>query len=338
MVEKSSFLFFKPQERRKYMSEFERIQPAEAGVPCTAMSSFLNRLDELPFDIHSVIMLRGGKMLLERYYEPYERDTLHRMYSITKSFVGLAVLCLADEGRVDLDASITSYFPEYPTEYKHIKDTTIRNMLMMRTAHKKTTYKADLSSDWVKSFFTTEPTQIPGTVFSYDTSSSHTLGALVEKITGMELLDYLKIKFLDKIGFSKSAYCLKDPFGVSIGGSGLMATPLDVAKTARLVMNKGRENGEQLINSELVSLAVSNLSPTDTHCKCADEQQGYGMQFWRTRNNGFMMYGLGGQMAICLPDKDFIFVTTADANEYKDGVQMIRDVFWNEIYNSLDKI
>lgn len=320
------------------MSELERIQPSEAGVPCTAISCFFEKLNALPFDIHSVIMLRSGKMFLERYYEPYERDTLHRMYSVTKSLVGLAILCLVDEGKVDLDTSITSYFPEYPTEYKDIKDTTIRNMLMMRTAHKKTTYKADLSSDWVKSFFTAEPTQIPGTVFSYDTSSSHTLGALVEKITGMELLDYLRKKFLDKIGFSKTAYCLKDPFGVSIGGSGLMATPLDVAKVARLVMNNGMENGEQLINPELVALAVSNLSPTDKHCKYADEQQGYGMQFWRTRNNGFMMYGLGGQMAICLPDKDFIFVVTADTGEYKDGTQKIRDVFWNEIYNNIDKI
>lgn len=319
------------------MSELERISPEEAGVPRAAINRLLDELDALPFDMHSVIMLRGGKIFLEKYYAPYERDTLHRMYSVTKSLVGLAILCLADEGRVDLDASITGYFPEYPTEYKRIKDTTIRNMLMMRTAHKKTTYKADLSSDWVKSFFTTEPTQIPGTVFSYDTSSSHTLGALVEKITGMELLDYLRTKFLDKIGFSKSAYCLKDPFGVSIGGSGLMATPIDVAKVARFVMNNGMENGEQLINPELVSLAVSNLSPTDTRCNCADEQQGYGMQFWRTRNNGFMMHGLGGQMAICLPDKDFIFVATADAGEYKNGVQAIRDVFWNEIYNNLDK-
>lgn len=320
------------------MSEFEKIQPVKAGVPCASISRFFDELEALPFDIHSVIMIRGGKIFLERYYAPYERDTLHRMYSVTKSLVGLAILCLADEGKVDLDTSITSYFPEYPTEYKDIKDTTIRNMLMMRTAHKRTTYKADLSSDWVKSFFITEPTQIPGTVFSYDTSSSHTLGALVEKITGMELLDYLRIKFLDKIGFSKSAYCLKDPFGVSIGGSGLMATPLDVAKVANLVMNKGMENGEQLINPELVTLAVSNLSPTDMHCKHTDEQQGYGMQFWRTRNNGFMLYGLGGQMAICLPDKDFIFVVTADAGEYKDGTQMIRDIFWNEIYNSIDKI
>ncbi|MCI8521417.1 MAG: serine hydrolase [Clostridia bacterium] len=320
------------------MSEFEKIQPSEAGVPHTAISRFFDELETLPFDIHSVIMIRGRKIFVERYYAPYERDTLHRMYSVTKSLVGLAILCLADEGKIDLDTSITSYFPEYPTEYKDIRDTTIRNMLMMRTAHKKTTYKADLSSDWVKSFFTAEPTQIPGTVFSYDTSSSHTLGALVEKITGMELLDYLRTKFLDKIGFSKSAYCLKDPFGVSIGGSGLMATPLDVAKVARFVMNKGMENGEQLINSELVTLAVSNLSPTNAHCKYTDEQQGYGMQFWRTRNNGFMLYGLGGQMAICLPDKDLIFVVTADAVEYKDGTQIIRDVFWNEIYNSIDKI
>lgn len=316
---------------------FNRITPSEAGVSQEAIASFFDALDALPFEIHSVIMLRGHSVLLDKFYEPFTADTLHRMYSITKSFVGLAISCLADEGKIDLDASITEYFPEYPTEYEYIKKTTIRDMLMMRTAHKRTTYKADLSKDWVESFFITEPSHMPGTEFYYDTSSSHTLCALVEKLSGMEMLDYLRLKFLDKIGFSKEAYCLKDPFGVSVGGSGLMAKPMDVVKVARLLLDGGCYKGEQLINRDFVRLAVSNLSPTAGRGKGEDEQQGYGMQIWRTRHNGFMLYGLGGQMAICLPDKDFIFAVTADAEGVDGGVQMIRDVFWNEIYDKLDK-
>lgn len=316
---------------------FEKISPEAAGVSSKALCRFFRQLDELSFDMHSVIMIRGGKLLLEAYYEPFKENDLHRMFSVTKSFVGLAVGCLAAEGKIELDASITSYFPEYPTSYEYIKRTTIRNMLMMRTAHEKTTYKADLSGNWVKSFFTTEPSHMPGTVFAYDTSSSHVLGALVEKITGMTFLDYLREKFLNEIGFSKAAYCLKDPQGVSVGGSGLMAKPMDLAKTAYLVMNGGKYEGRQLIDSAFLAEATSYLSPNNIRGNFTEEKQGYGMQFWRTRNNGFMFYGLGGQLALCLPDKDFILVTTADTMGYHGGPQEIMDIFWREVYSRIDE-
>ncbi len=314
-----------------------RISPDEAGVSSRSLSNFFQALDALPFDMHSVIMIRHGKVLLETYYEPYDKDTLHRMFSVTKSFVSLAIGHLAYEKKIDLDAPITSYFPEYPTKYEYTKQTTIRNMLMMRSPHEKTTYKEDLTKNWVESYFTVKSTHTPGTVFSYDTSASHVLGALVEKITGMDLLDYLRDAFLDEIGFSKEAYCLKDPFGTSVGGSGLMMTPMDLAKTALFVMNGGKHNGKQLTDSAFLEKATSFLSRTDTRGGFVDEKQGYGMQFWRTRNNGFMFYGIGGQLALCLPDKNFIMVTTADALGYQGGVQSILNIFWRDVYSKLDE-
>ncbi|MBQ8301431.1 MAG: serine hydrolase [Clostridia bacterium] len=314
-----------------------RISPDEAGVSSRSLSNFFEALDALPFDMHSVIMIRHGKVLLETYYEPYNKETLHRMFSVTKSFVGIAIGHLAYEKKIDLDAPITSYFPEYPTEYEYTKQTTIRNMLMMRSPHEKTTYKEDLTKNWVESYFTVKSTHTPGTVFSYDTSASHVLVALVEKITGMDLMDYLRGAFLDEIGFSKEAYCLKDPFGTSVGGSGLMATPMDLAKTALFVMNGGKHEGKQLTDGVFLEKATSFLSRTDTRGGFVDEKQGYGMQFWRTRNNGFMFYGIGGQLALCLPDKDFIMVTTADALGYQGGVQSILNIFWRDVYSKLDE-
>lgn len=293
---------------------------------------FLDEVDASGVELHSAIMLSEGKIISETYYAPFNRDKLHRMFSVTKSFVSLAIGCLAAEGRIGLDDYICDYFPEYPTEYAWTKKTTIRNMLMMRSPHDKTTYKEDPAADWVESFFKIKPTHMPGTVFAYDTSATHTLGALVEKLSGKSLLDYLRGKFLDKIGFSADAYCLTDPQGVSIGGSGMMARPIDIAKTAQLVMNGGEYRGEQLLNREYLREIVSYQSRTLTRGSFADEKQGYGMQFWRTRNNGCMMYGMGGQLALMLPEKDFILVTTADSLSCRDGVQHIFDAFWREIY------
>ena len=139
------------------------------------------------------------------------------MFSITKSFVSMAIGCLAEESKLKLDDKIVDYFPEKQPEsgtYKYTAMLTIRDMLKMKTCHTKTTYKNPGVTDWVGSFFTTKPTHVPGTVFSYDTSSTHVLGALVEKLSGMTILDYLRSKGLDELGFSKDAHILTDPQGM----------------------------------------------------------------------------------------------------------------------------
>ena len=117
------------------MFEFERCLPEEAGVSSNAIKGLLQYLDKKDIPMHSLLIMRNDKLIFEKYYAPCTENTLHRMFSISKSFTALAISLLADEGRIDLDESITTYFPEYTSEKTHkwIKDTTIRNMLMMRT-------------------------------------------------------------------------------------------------------------------------------------------------------------------------------------------------------------
>lgn len=301
-----------------------------------SLDRFYEYIDEAPIDMHSVIMLHHGQVVHEAYFAPFKENDLHRMFSVTKSFVSLAAGCMAAEGKLELDRPICEYFPEYPTPYEYTKRATVRDLLMMRSPHDKTTYKADISGNWVESFFKTEPTHYPGITFAYDTSASHTAAALIEKLSGMSLLDYMRVKFLDEIGFSKEAYCITDPQGVSSGGSGMMAKPMDVARVAQLVLDGGRYNGRQLIDKEYLKTAVSCLSRTETRGSFADERQGYGMQFWRTRHDCFMMYGMAGQLALMVPDKDFVLCTTADTQECRDGIQIILDAFWRTVYRELD--
>lgn len=137
------------------------------------------------------------------------------MYSISKSFTSIAIGLLIDEGKLSFDDKICDYFQDKLEKEtpSYIKEITIRDMLKMATAHKSTTYKQYDGNDWVKSFFVLEPSHMPGTVFSYDTSSSHVLAALVERLSGKSILDYLRDKFLNEIGFSKEARWLKDPKG-----------------------------------------------------------------------------------------------------------------------------
>lgn len=319
---------------------FEKTAPELVNINSGRIINFIKRLERDELDMHSVLIMRDGKLICEAYYAPFERETLHRMFSVTKSVVSLAIGFLSDEGVISLDNSITSYFPEYEPEggfHPYIKETTIRHMLMMTTPHNGTTFDKYRKYDWTETFFTKTPTHRPGTVFSYDTSASHVLAALIEKLTGMTLLDYVRSKGFHELGFSGSAYCLKDGCGVSQGGSGLMARPYDLMILANMVMNYGRVRDKQLISEEYLKAALCCQVPNFVKGSFLAEMQGYGYQFWRTENNGFMMYGLAGQLAVCFPDKNLILVTTADETDRKGGVQQIFDAFYDELYNYIDE-
>lgn len=316
--------------------KFEKAAPESVGISPAGIVGFLNRLERDGLDMHSVMIMRRGKLVFEGYYAPYGRKSLHRMFSISKSLTAIAIGMLIDEGRLSLDDKICAHFPEYvPSEGAHpyLEQTTIRHMLMMTTPHNGTTYDKFSGKGWVKSFFVKTPTHKPGTVFSYDTSASHVLAALVEKLTGKKLADYVREKGLP---ISDEAYFVPDGEGVSQGGSGLLALPYDILAIADMLMRGGVSDGRRLLPEGYVREMTAFQVPNHAKGFFPAEQQGYGYHVWRTQRGGFMMYGMAGQLAVCFPDKDLIFVTTADLTDRHGGIQRIFDAFFDEVYDTLD--
>jgi len=330
------------------MLTFETVTPESTGIASQCIINFINRLQEKQVPMHSLLLLHKDKLIAEGYYAPYTADTLHRMFSISKSFSSIAIGLLEADGQLALSDKICDYFPEYISEDTHpwILEMTIRDMLMMRTCHAATTYKINMQSDWVESFFKVAPTHPAGKLFHYDTSSAHTLCALVEKLTGTDLLSYLKKK-LAPLAFSEESYMLKDPFGVSMGGSGLVAKPMDILKFGYLLMHEGHLPAQacsvsnhsvgdtQLVPAEYIRQATANLTPTLMTAPLPSEACGYGYQIWRNERGGFVCYGMGGQFVICLPEHDLICVTTADTQGMAGGNQLIYDAFYEEILDHL---
>ena len=314
------------------MLTFETASPESTGLSSRCIVNFIHRLQKNQVPMHSILLLHKDKLITEGYYAPYTADTLHRMFSISKSFTSIAIGILEAEGRLSLSDKICNYFPEYVSKDTHpwILDMTIRDMLMMRTCHASTTYKINMQTDWVESFFKVVPTHPAGKLFHYDTSSAHTLCALVEKLAGTDMLSYLKIK-LEPLSFSKGSYMIKDPFGVSMGGSGLVATPMDILKFGYLLMH----DGLGIVPSEYIRQATSNLTPTLMTAPLPSEACGYGYQIWQNERGGYVCYGMGGQFVICLPEYDLICVTTADTQGMAGGNQLIYDAFYEEIVDHL---
>jgi len=321
----------------------------QSRVPEKAVVGFLEKLETERCRLHGFAMLDRGKMLAEGYWAPFTASSLHRMYSAGKSFVSLAIGLLQEEGKLSLDHDICRYFPDKCPEEgvchggdasrgcsPWLAQMTIRQMLTMTTCHRKTTYK-QYKGDWVESFFRVEPTNLPGAIFSYDTSATHVLSALAERLSGKKLMDYLREKCFDKIGVSQEAYFLPDPAGVSQGGSGLNCTLRDLLAVAELVMNGGIYRGERLLPEGYIREATACQVPT-FHQPAYDEQFGYGYQIWRGRHDSFYFYGIGGQMAVCLPKEQFILVTMGDTLDNKNGIKDIFDAFFEMIYPWLEGV
>ena len=265
------------------------------------------------------------------------------MYSISKSFVGIAVGFLEQDGLIKLSDKIIDYFDEEITKNacKNVKNQTIKNMLMMSTGFPATSawWFGKKVSDRLKDYFDSSAqggiSRVPGTTFEYDSAGSFVLGALVENITGKPLMDYLREKLFDKIGVSNEAYCLKCPGGHSWGDSGVLCTARDLAKMILFAMNMGEWNGEQILSKEYLKAATSNLIDSNggSFSPCS---YGYGYQIWRTRDNSFFFNGMGAQYAIAVPDKDIVFVINSD-NQGLGSVasqSVIINTFFEEIVNN----
>ena len=287
---------------------FERALPEEVGISRDSLSRLLTRILSLRITLHGLVIVKKGKVITEMNWKPYHNDDLHRMYSISKSFTSLAVGCLIDEGKLHYEDRVCTFFPEKLPEHLHhyISDATVRDLLMMATPHSDQSYTVN-DRDWSGTFFQKHPSHPAGTIFHYDTAGAVVLCEIVEKITGMPYYQYLRRRLFDPIEASKNIYCIKTPEGTSWGGSGLVMSLHDLAKSGYVCMHHGMWKGKQILPRDYIDEAVSKK--IDNSMEGGD---GYGYQIWRLKKNGFGFLGMGGQNVWCFPDLDLLFACTAD--------------------------
>ena len=286
--------------------------PEREGIPSRAIENYVRGFADEHLAMHSVMVVRHGKIVYEKYWKPFDRDFRHRLYSCSKSFTSVAIGYIASQGLVSLDDRIVKYFPERcmgRTLDPYLEQCTIRDLLRMSSAYTKgANYSAD-APDWEETFFTDEVSHVPGTVFSYCTSGTTILCYIIKKVTGKNFLEVLRPVF-DAIGVSEDIFCVESPDGVEWGGSGVCATPREFAKFADLCMHYGEYEGRQLLPRDYMKEATSRQIDNSLYATSDDTAQGYGYQFWMMKHGGFAFFGMGGQYALCFPEKELLIVTT----------------------------
>ena len=312
--------------------------PEACGISSSTIEKFVRRLDENGYNMHSIMMSRKGQIFMEGYWAPFNSESMMRMNSITKSFVAIAIGLLCEEKKLSLSDNVADFFPEIPKEdiSEYASELTIEDLLAMRTTsvcggH----WVRDGIKDRITPFFTQEAQRPRDTLFYYDTAAAHILCVIVEKVTKMPFYEYMMDKALREIGFSEKTCCIKSSDGYSWGDSGLLCRTKDLHSFAEFVMSGGMYDGKRLMNEPFLRRAVSKISSTNRRGFLAHNTFGYGYQIWRSFEDGFAFFGMGDQLVICVPKKDFIFVCTAD-NQGNDGSRpVIMELLYHDIIKEL---
>jgi CubicO group peptidase (beta-lactamase class C family) len=313
--------FARPQPQR-----LPRSTPESQGVSSAMIREFIETADEKVDTMHSFMLVRHGYVVAEGWWKPESAEKPHVLHSLSKSFTSTAVGMAVAEGKMSVDDPVLKFFPDdapaQPSD--KLKAMRVRDLLTMSTGH-NTEPRFTAEEPWVKSFLAHEVAHKPGAHFMYNTPATHMCSAIVGKVTGQTVLDYLKPRLFDPLGIENPEWGAS-PQGNTVGGWGLHIRTEDIAKFGQLYLQKGKWNGKQLVPVSWVEMAtarqVSNGSDPSK-----DWDQGYGFQFWRCRHGAYRGDGAFGQFCLVLPEQDTVIAITADAG----NMQAELNIVWEKL-------
>jgi CubicO group peptidase (beta-lactamase class C family) len=307
-----------------------RTSLAAAGIDPAAVMRFVNAVEQKVGGLHSFMLLKDGKVAAEAWWAPYGPEHPHMLFSLSKSFTSTAVGLAVGEGRLTVDAPVVSFFSADlpPAVSDNLKAMRVRHLLSMATGHDKdatggTTAAAD--GNWVRAFLSLPVEHEPGSKFVYNSAATYMCSAIVQKLTGKTVLEYLTPRLFRPLGIEGMTWdtC---PKGINVGGWGLNVKTEDIARFGQLYLQKGQWGGKQLVPAawvaEATSKQISNGSSPES-----DWAQGYGYQFWRCRHGAYRGDGAFGQYCVVMPDRQAVLAITSGVGD----MQAVLNAVWDHL-------
>ena len=309
-----------------------RSSPEQQGISSSDLLAFVEAADKEIDAMNSLIIVRHGHVIAEGWWGPYDRDTPHILYSLSKSFTSTAVGLVISEGKLSLDDQVLKFFPEEaPTDPSaNLRSMRVRDLLRMSSGNQteaqiRVVDPAGGTDSWSKIFLAHPVPFKPGTHFLYNSPATYMLSAIVQKVTGMTVLDYLRPRLFDPLGF-KDPRWTSSPQGITAGAYGLSARTEEIARFGVLYLQKGVWNGKQLLPVSWVEQATT-MQTSNGSAPTSDWDQGYGYQFWRSRHNSFRGDGAFGQYCMVIPELDAVVAMTSGVRD----MQKVMNLVWDKL-------
>ena len=305
--------------------------PEAMGISSEAILAFLDALGKSRHEFHSFILVRHGQVVAEGWWSPYRPDLNHMLYSMSKSFTSTGIGFAVTEGRLKVDDRVAAFFPEDLPENvsDHLNALRVKDLLTMSVGHGQDSTGAIRESDnWVKNFLALPIPNPPGSVFLYNSGATYMLSAIVQKVTGQRLIDYLRPRLFGPLGVEGMTWdtC---PRGINVGGWGLNLRTEGLAKFGQLFLQKGIWQGRQIIPAAWVEEATSfkiqqPVSPNAASTKDRNDWlQGYCYQFWRSRRHAYRGDGAFGQFTIVMPEQDAVLAITSETSDMQGELNLV---------------
>jgi CubicO group peptidase (beta-lactamase class C family) len=313
------------------VTSLPRSTPEAEGVASSGIQSFLDAIAQSKHEFHSFMLVRHGNVIAEGWWAPYGPRYVHTMYSMSKSFTSTAVGFAVKEGRLSVDENVLSFFPESrPAQIsENLAALRVKDLLTMSVGNEKEPTGAVVQSkNWVETFLAQPITHKPGTVFLYNSAATYMCSAIVQKVTGKKVIDYLRPRLFEPLGISGMTW-EECPRGINTGGWGLSIQTEGLAKFGQLYLQKGVWQGRQILPAAWVEEATTFKIQQPLPAKPArpnaqnDWLQGYAYQFWRCQHHGFRGDGAFGQFTIVLPEQDVVIAITSESPNMQGQLDLV---------------
>jgi CubicO group peptidase (beta-lactamase class C family) len=300
--------------------------PEAQGISSAALLAFVGAAEQRIDALHSFMLLRHGHVVAEGWWAPYAASEPHSLYSLSKSFTSTAVGLAVAEGKLSVDDPVLKFFPgEAPaTPTKNLSSMRIRDLLRMSSGQRAEDLKGfpfNTSADLVRTFLELPVPDKPGTHFVYNTAATYMLSAIVQKVTGQAVEDYLGPRLFGPLGISRPTW-EKSAQGISLGGYGLSIRTEDIARFGQLYLQRGQWAGRQLVPAAWVDAATS-LQTANGSDPSSDWDQGYGYQFWRCRHGFYRGDGAFGQFCVVMAQYDAVLAVTAATRDLSSVLNLV---------------
>lgn len=286
-------------------------------------------------------LLQNNEILAQFCKKPYKKNSKQLLFSMTKSFTSFAIGITIDKGILCLDDYVISFFPEELPKKPHpnLLKMQIRHLLTMTTGIHDNTYSELFpQQNWLKAFLAQDFQHEPGTYYRYSTHATHMLSAIIQKVSGKSLKNFLNDNIFSVMDI-KQVQWERSPEGLTAGGMGLSLCPSSLIKVASMLLNKGIYNGKRIISEEYITLMTSPQAIKQDDIAAPDKYftgYQYGFQCHISPNNAYRADGAFGQFCVVYPDKNFAIIATSRETETESFLALIDKYFINnETYADL---
>ncbi len=321
---------------------------ADEGISVNVLEEMVDRIRRGSYvNIHGVLLVRNGKLVLEEYFDgrtvsgrpkTYGRGTRHEQHSVTKSVTSLLAGIALDQGLIELDTPLHTFFPDHPAFEDERKQLILLRHVLSMTAglawDEWTYWYTDSRNDHVRMNRSGDPINFvlnlpavnePGTVFIYNSGLPILFGEILRRAAGVWAHEFADEHLFAPLGFDLWNWWRYADGTVQLGG-GLSIIPRDMAKLGQLVLDDGRWQGEQVISEEWIEASTALQTNTD------GPTWTYGYYWWRRgfsapwgRQESVHAWGRGGQYIFVFEELDLVAVFTGgnDNDDANQPFQMV---------------